>query len=113
MDFGVFDTEKPRFVIKNDLAMITLNRKINFSDPTVSDKISCVCDPEPHERLDLAKCKALGWGRTQPLDPESVSSVLLSIDLPGKFKLPPIFVILSIFIFHSLARFLLQEFSDS
>ena len=72
--------------MENDIAMITLNRKIDFFIDSISDKMSCVCDPEPHDRLDLTKCKAMGWGQTHPRIRESASSVLLAIDYPGKFN---------------------------
>ena len=76
--------------IVNDLAMITLGKKIDFSNATIASRVSCVCDPMGHEHLDLTKCKAFGWGTTA-IDGQ-VSNDLLQIDYPGKSLLSVLLV---------------------
>ena len=67
----------------NDLAMLTLGRKIDFSNETIASRISCVCDPLAPEKLDLTKCKAFGWGIMMK-GTLVYSNDLLQIDYPGK-----------------------------
>ncbi|XP_017484073.1 PREDICTED: putative serine protease 29 [Rhagoletis zephyria] len=65
---------------KNDIALIRLDREIDFESENT--EVSCVCEPYPLELLNTNQCIVLGWGQTTADSESSLSKQLLQVGLP-------------------------------